>query len=136
MAGAACERRGIRGCCRADRRHLEPVVHRDAPSGHSLQVGRGSVTAACQATSSGEIFLGFENGLVCVFQPDREVVIEVPSSYGTVVAISVDAEGKTLAALYESHRGHKLCCFWKRRTGHTDRARKSTWMLMITIGTG
>ena len=119
-----------------DRRHLEPVVHRDAPSGHSLQVGRGSVTAACQATSSGEIFLGFENGLVCVFQPDREVVIEVPSSYGTVVAISVDAEGKTLAALYESHRGHKLCCFWKRRTGHTDRARKSTWMLMITIGTG
>ncbi len=36
-----------------DQRNLEPVVHRDAPSGHSLQVGRGSVTAACQATSLG-----------------------------------------------------------------------------------
>ncbi len=100
-----------------DQRNLEPVVHRDAPSGHSLQVGRGSVTAACQATSSGEIFLGFENGLVCVFQPEHEVVVEVPSCYGTVVAISVDAEGKTLAALYESHRGHKLCCYWKRPDG-------------------
>jgi tetratricopeptide (TPR) repeat protein len=100
-----------------DRGGVESVVHREAPSGHSLQIGRGSVTAACQAPVSGEIFLGFENGLVCVFQPAREVVIEVPSNHGTVIAISVDPEGQTLAAMYESHRGIRLCFFFKRPDG-------------------
>ncbi len=100
-----------------DRRHVETIVHRAAPSGHSLQIGRGSVTAACQAAVSGEIFLGFENGLVCIFRPESEQVIEVPTNLGTVVAISVDAQGQTLATLHESHRGLKLCCFGRRPDG-------------------
>ena len=74
-------------------------VQHEAPSGHSLQIGRGSVTAACQASVSGEVFLGFENGLVCVFQPERELVFELPAKDGTVAALAVDPQGQTLAAL-------------------------------------
>ena len=44
-------------------------------------------------------------------------MVEVPTNHGTVVAISVDPQGQTLAALHESHRGLKLCCFWKRPDG-------------------
>ncbi len=100
-----------------ERRRPESLPKHKGPSGHSLQVGRGSVTAACQASVSGEIFLGFENGLVCVFQPEREQVIEVPTFHGTVIALAVDPQAQTLAALYESPRGLKLCCFWRRPDG-------------------
>ena len=92
-------------------------VQHEAPSGHSLQIGRGSVTAACQAAVSGEVFLGFENGLVCVFQPERELVFELPTKDGTVAALAVDPQGQTLAALYESRRGPRLRCFSRRPDG-------------------
>ncbi len=98
-------------------RHVETIVQRSAPSGHSLQIGRGSVTAACQAAVSGEIFLGFESGLICIFRPDSEQVVEVPTNHGTVVAVSVDPQGQMLASLHESHRGLKLCCFRRRPDG-------------------
>ncbi len=95
----------------------EPVVRHDAPSGHSLQVGRGNVTAACQASVSGEIFLGFENGLICMFQLEPEQVFELPTNHGTVIALAVDPQGQTLAALYESPRGLRFSCFWRRPDG-------------------
>jgi tetratricopeptide (TPR) repeat protein len=100
-----------------DRRPEESVVRHGVPSGHSLQVGRGSVTAACQASGSGEIFLGFDNGLICAFRPEREQVVELPKHHGTVIALSVDVHGQTLAALYESPRGLRLCCFWRSPDG-------------------
>jgi tetratricopeptide (TPR) repeat protein len=113
-----------------EERRAETIVHRPAPSGHSLQIGRGSVTAACQAAVSSEIFLGFESGLVCVFRPESEQVLELPSNLGTVVAISVDPQGQTLAALHASHRGLKLCCCSRGPDG-SYRARPE-----IAIGSG
>jgi hypothetical protein len=98
-------------------RHDETIVQRSAPSGHSLQIGRGSVTAASQSAVSGELFLGFESGLICIFRPDSEQVVEVPTNHGTVVAISVEPQGQMLASLHDSHRGLKLCCFRRRPDG-------------------
>jgi hypothetical protein len=93
------------------------LVPRDDREIHSLQVGRGSVTAACQAVSSGEIFLGFEKGLICVFEPEREQVVELRKDYGAVVAISADPHGQSIAALYEARAGLRMCCFSKRPDG-------------------
>ena len=61
--------------------------------------------------------LGFESGLICIFRPDSEQVVEVPTNHGTVVAVSVDPQGQMLASLHESHRGLKLCCFRRRPDG-------------------
>ena len=83
----------------------------------SLQVGRGSVTAACQASVSGEIFLGFEEGLICVVQPERNQVVELPGNHGAVVALSVDPQGQAIAAVHEARGGLRLCCFSKRPDG-------------------
>jgi tetratricopeptide (TPR) repeat protein len=102
----------------ASRRPRErSVVQRDDFEYHSVQVGRGSVTAACQASVSGEILLGFEHGLICVFQPERDLVAEIPSDCGAVVAVSVDPQGQAIAAVYEVGDGLRLCCFSKRPDG-------------------
>ncbi len=84
---------------------------------HCLQVGRGAVTAVCQALVSGEILLGFEQGLICVLDPEREQVTELPKAYGTVVALSVDPQGRAIAALVEHHGGVMLCFYTKRPDG-------------------
>jgi tetratricopeptide (TPR) repeat protein len=91
------------------RRHETPV--------EGLQIGRGNVTATCQASTSGEILLGFDSGLVCVFSPDREQVVEVPRNSDPVIALAVDPQGHTFAALYSTHRGIVLTCFSKRPDG-------------------
>ncbi len=82
-----------------------------------LQIGRGNVTSACQASYSGELFLGFDSGLVCVFGPEREQVVEVPKNSDAVIALAVDPQGQTFAALYSSHRGIVLSFFSKRPDG-------------------
>ena len=95
----------------------QPVSrHLDLPV-EGLQIGRGNVTAACQASVSGEIFLGFDSGLVCVFGPEREQVVEVPKNSDPVIALAVDPHGQTFAVLYSTHRGMVLSCFSKRPDG-------------------
>jgi tetratricopeptide (TPR) repeat protein len=96
----------------------ETVQPRDHVEIQRLQVGRGSVTAVCQAAVSSEIFLGFESGLICVFQPENNQVVELPTDYGAVVAISVDPQGQALAAVYDARHGLSLCCFSKRPDGN------------------
>ncbi len=99
---------------RPRRQHL---VARNHTETHCLQVGRGEVTAACQALVSGEIFLGFEQGQICVLEPELEQVTELPKAHGAVVALSVDPLGQSIAALFEHKGGLKLCFFGKRPDG-------------------
>jgi tetratricopeptide (TPR) repeat protein len=97
--------------------HEQSALPRDHFVSHSVQVGRGSVTAACQASVSGEILLGFEHGLICVYQPERQLAADLPGVSGAVVALSVDPHGQAIAAVYEFGDGLRLCCFSKRPDG-------------------
>ena len=70
----------------------------------------GAVTAVCQAIVSGEIFLGFEHGLVCALEPELQQVTDLPKAHGAVVPLSVDPQGQSIAALFE-HKGGLTLCF-------------------------
>ena len=85
------------------KRSVETIVHREPLPGHSLQIGAGqSSRRACQAAVTGELFLGFENGLVCIYRPESEQVVEVATNLGPVTGLAVDPDGQTVVVLYES----------------------------------
>jgi hypothetical protein len=69
------------------------------------QVGVGTVTAVCQAGISGELFVGFDNGIVLGFRPARNQVIRVAENDHPVAALAVDPEGETVVALRQGGRG-------------------------------
>jgi hypothetical protein len=100
------------------RRSLATPSHADRdPSIHGFQIGRGFVTATAAATASGEIFIGFDTGLVLAYRPERNQVVKVAEDIHPVTALAVDPEGQTLVALRQSPRGTALLRALKRPDG-------------------
>jgi tetratricopeptide (TPR) repeat protein len=102
------------------RRSLAPPSRAERhPSIHGFQIGRGFVTATCQATASGELFIGFDSGLVLAYRPEAHQVVKVAEDIQPVTALAVDPEGQTVVALRQSHphRGTALARALRRPDG-------------------
>jgi hypothetical protein len=67
----------------------------------STQIGRGVVTAVCQAPVSGELFVGFDSGQVIGFDAEQNRVLTVLHDSGPVTALAVDPEASLVVALRE-----------------------------------
>jgi len=87
------------------------------PEAQGIQIGRGILTAAVQASNTGELFLGFDSGLVLGFRPERNQVVEVAEDHDLVTALAVDPEGQTVVALRRSHGGTLISRSLKRPDG-------------------
>jgi tetratricopeptide (TPR) repeat protein len=85
-------------------RARDPAARR-SPRVEGLQVGVGNVTAACQAWVTGELFVGFENGMVLAFRPGTNRISPVAEQGDPVVSLAVDSEGETVVALRQAGRG-------------------------------
>ncbi len=104
----------------AQRRSLSP--DRDSSAGRDprlqgIQVGRGMVTAAAQASATSELFLAFDNGKVVSFRPGRNQIVPVAKGPGAARALAVDAEGQAIVALRQNEYGAMLTCSLRRPDG-------------------
>jgi tetratricopeptide (TPR) repeat protein len=100
------------------RRSLAARHHADRdPSIHGFQIGRGFVTATACATASGEIFIGFDTGLVLAYRAEQSQVVKVAEDIHPITALAVDPEGQTAVALRQSSRGTALSRALKRPDG-------------------
>jgi tetratricopeptide (TPR) repeat protein len=80
---------------------LAAVARRTTAPGSGLpanmvHVGSGTVTAACAAVSSGEIFLGFDGGDVYCFRPATSEIVLVGANDLPVASLAVDEHGRSL----------------------------------------
>jgi tetratricopeptide (TPR) repeat protein len=66
------------------------------------QIGRGVITAVCQAKATRELFVGFENGMVLAYRPQHNLIVKVADDLGPVTSLAVDADGITVVVLYRS----------------------------------
>jgi tetratricopeptide (TPR) repeat protein len=64
-----------------------------------IEIDGGTVSAACHAASTGEIFLGFENGQVHRFSVGGGVVSCLSEERMPISSMAVDPEGRTLVLL-------------------------------------
>ncbi len=87
------------------------------PGIRGFQIGRGIVTATAQAAASGEIFLGFDSGLVLGYLPERNQVVKVAEDIHPVTALAVDPEGQTVIALRRGPHGTAMSRWLKRPDG-------------------
>jgi tetratricopeptide (TPR) repeat protein len=87
------------------------------PRVQGVQVGRGTVTAACQVTIDGELFLGFADGKVLAFGPERNQVVPVGEVPGPVAALAADLEGELVVALRRDEYGAVLTSFFRQSDG-------------------
>ena len=71
---------------------------RRATSGGS-RLRAGTVSAACHAPSTGEVFLGFEGGRIYRFHAASGVVSCLTEEHAPVTSMAVDPEGRTLVLL-------------------------------------
>ncbi len=98
------------------------ALHRDATDRRDLrlqgiQVGRGMVTAACQAGATSELFLGFADGKILAFRPGRNQVVPVGEVHGAVVSIAADLDGQIVVALHSDENGTSLAGFLRQPDG-------------------
>ncbi len=71
-----------------------------------IQVGRGSVTAVCRASETGQVLLGFDSGQVYAYRPRRKEVVCVTDDLGPLLGLAVAGDGRTIAALHgEDNKG-------------------------------
>jgi len=84
-------------------KHLAARDNRQSPydfGNTALHLPNGLVTAACSATETGNIFLGFANGDVVYFCPARNEVMQLPGNQlPGVTSLATDATGRLLVAL-------------------------------------
>jgi hypothetical protein len=97
-------------------RRRAPTAGR-GPGLQGVQVGRGTVTAACQASATTELFLGLADGKVLAFRPGRNHVIPVGEVSGAVAALSADPDGRVVIALRRLEHGATLTAFLRRPDG-------------------
>lgn len=64
-----------------------------------FRVGVGTVTAACFAAASDEVFVGFEGGEVFCFRPERSEVVRVASYDLTVTSLAASPDGRSVVIL-------------------------------------
>jgi tetratricopeptide (TPR) repeat protein len=94
---------------------------RRSPRVDGLQISRGTVTAVCQAWHTGELFVGFDTGIVLGLRPRYGAYMVTESVY-PVTALAVDPVGETVVALRDTGSGTIMSCSLKQPDG-TLRAR-------------
>ena len=102
----------------------EARARASAPKRELLLHGRqmsGIVTAVCQAADTGELFVGFASGRVVSFRAERDQLVTVTENTDPVVALSADAEGKTLVVLCQSGSMAVVTCFRRMADGSMRR---------------
>src|SRR5262249_58082287 len=72
---------------------------------------------ACGARTTGELFLGFADGVILHLCPRTGDVTHVPARYGSVTALGCDSRGRFLVAGRRTGESHFLSCF--TRSGGT-----------------
>lgn len=94
---------------------------RSAPGGgasqgvvNTVRIAEGTVSAACFAPASGELFVGFDNGRIVRFHPLRGT-LEVRNGGRPVVALSCDRGGRLLSVLHRNPDGRHDGVFYQRR---------------------
>jgi len=85
-----------------------------------FDVLRGTVTAACHAVATGEVFLGYATGEVFRVDFARGEVARVGRDFPPVVSLAVDAEGRDLVMLAGEGEGRKRLVRWSRAPGSAD----------------
>jgi tetratricopeptide (TPR) repeat protein len=88
----------------------EPWVER-------IPIGGGTVTAACQAAVTGELFLGLDSGMVVGYQPGRNYVVPVAALPLPVTGLAVDPGGQTVVALQQVEDETVMSCCVKSADG-------------------
>jgi tetratricopeptide (TPR) repeat protein len=85
----------------AERRRLARMIVGPVSAGDSrrIEVDGGTVSAACHASSTGEIFLGFEGGRIYRFHATSGVVSCLTEEHAPITSMAVDPEGRTLVLL-------------------------------------
>ena len=101
---------------RSRSRDRDSADERD-PRLQGVQVGRGTVTAAAQASATGELFLAFDDGKLVGFRPGRNQIVPVAEGPGAARALAVDAEGQAIVALRQNEYGAMLTCSLRRPDG-------------------
>ncbi len=87
------------------------------PQGPGIQVGRGTVAAACQASITHRVFLGFSDGRVLAFDPWPNRVVPVGMVKGAIAAIAASPEGDVVVVLRQTEQGATLTTFLARPDG-------------------
>jgi tetratricopeptide (TPR) repeat protein len=87
------------------------------PRVQGIHIGRGTVTAVCQASNSGELFIGFASGVVLGFRPGRSQIARIAEGSGPVTALAVDPEGQVIVSLRQTEQGTAISCTQRRPDG-------------------
>ena len=120
LADPAGERRRVRRDRRSEACSRRASTHFRDPLMTGIQTN-GIVTAACQASVTGELFLGFASGRVLSFRAERDRVVTVAENIHPVVGLAIDPDGATLVALCQSARTGVVSCFGKTPEGRFRR---------------
>jgi tetratricopeptide (TPR) repeat protein len=87
------------------------------PRAQGVQVGRGIVTAACQAAARGELFLGFADGKILAYRPGAHQVVPVGEIEGAVASMAADPDGLIVVALCHTERSAVVTAFLRLAAG-------------------
>lgn len=87
------------------------------------QVGTDTVTAACTAPVSGDVFLGFRSGAVVCFRPVSGEVVRLPVQPGPVTSLAADAEGQFVVSLQSAEGAPGRLTSYTRNLDGTYQAR-------------
>ena len=85
----------------SERRRLSRKALGPSSGGDSrrIEVGGGTVSAACHAAATGEVFLGFEGGRIYRLNAASGVVSCLTEEHAPITSMAVDPEGRTLVLL-------------------------------------
>ena len=104
-----------------------------------IRVGEGAVVAACAASKSGTVFVGFESGKLVGYDPPQGVVLPVLTREGAiVVGIATTPYGKAAIALQGyPNVGVEMVAAWKSSAawvpGHVYRLPPSPKYLLTAV---
>jgi tetratricopeptide (TPR) repeat protein len=84
-------------------------------AGRRVRVGTGVVSAATAAPHSGTVFVGFIQGEVHAFQPDRSEVMDVSTYHLPVASLATDDDGQHLVVLRANESGRGVLSSYARQ---------------------
>jgi hypothetical protein len=118
-------------------RSRDRVVKADRhPHARGIQVGSGKVTAACQASTSAELFLAFANGQIHAFRPRQNRVVPIGAIPSPIRAIATDIDGQVVVSFYTDERRAVLATFLRQPDGtflrRPDFHFPASWLALLT----
>jgi hypothetical protein len=87
------------------------------PHARAIQVGRGTVTAACHASATAEVFLGFADGKIFCYESRQNRVLPVGEVPGAVTEVAAGPDGQIVVVLRHTEHGAILTTFLRRADG-------------------